>query len=68
MTFCALFCAGFVTVSGIWNPVQYLKTYSGIQAKIAGMTLRHDRSLQKNVLLETMKSFGLSEELIQRAE
>jgi hypothetical protein len=55
-------------VSGIWNPVQYLKTYSGIQAKIAGMTLRHDRSLQKNVLLETMKSFGLSEELIQRAE
>lgn len=60
MSFCAVFCLGFLAVSGI-NPVSYLRTYSQIQAQIAGKTLRHDRSLQKNVLIETMKSFGLSE-------
>ena len=63
-----MFCLGFLVVSGIYNPVAYLKTYSNIQAKIAGKTLRYDRSLQKNVLIETMRSFGLSEELIKKAE
>lgn len=67
LVFVSTYILGTCIVTGMWNPVQYLRELAKIKGKIIDNTVRHDQQLQKYVLFDVMNYFGLSNDLLNKA-
>ena len=68
VAFLSFYFVGLCSVSGLWNPIQYVRDIARIQGKIIDTTLKHDEQVQKYVLFNALEYFGLSQNILNQAK
>eukprot|EP01016_Furgasonia_blochmanni_P049309 TRINITY_DN746_c0_g1_i15.p1 TRINITY_DN746_c0_g1~~TRINITY_DN746_c0_g1_i15.p1 ORF type:complete len:286 (-),score=80.03 TRINITY_DN746_c0_g1_i15:332-1189(-) len=66
--FATTYTLGTCAVTGLWHPVKYAQDLAKIQGKIIDLELRFDETIQENFLYNSMRYFGLSEEMVKQAQ
>ena len=66
--FLAFYIPGNGLVTGLWHPILYLRGLSKIKGKILDNQVRFDEGTQESFLFEIMKSFGISQQIMENAK
>lgn len=68
ITFMTVYIGGTALVTGVYNPISYLRGLAAIKGKQIDSALKFDPYVQQHFLFNMMKYFGLSQTLLVQAE
>lgn len=66
--FLSFYIPGNGLVTGLWHPIDYMRGLSKIKGKILDNQVRFDEGTQDSFLFEVMKSFGISQTILDNAK